>query len=175
MLRFTLRIYDTIFRAFRVCILMELEVYLPTLLLLLLLRSLWMNILLVLFWWLPVGTGCGSAVDGLAPVSQTHNESAASPTLHSASLLCHAKPVQCIIEWTQRLTGTRQTRQPTWQLTWPWAAPSTVAKRHYITLFGIQQARGGEQSRQPIGKSLIALQLNKSSIIYALAMSWWWD
>lgn len=47
MLRFTLRIYDTIFRAFRVCILMELEVYLPTLLLLL--WSLWMNILLVLF------------------------------------------------------------------------------------------------------------------------------
>lgn len=49
MLRFTLRIYDTIFKALRVCILMELEVYLPTLLLLLLLRSLWMNILLVLF------------------------------------------------------------------------------------------------------------------------------
>lgn len=84
MLRFTLRIYDTIFRALRVCILTELEVYLPTLLFLLLLRSLWMNILLVLFWWLPVGTGCGSAVDGLAPVSQTHNKSA-SPTLHSAS------------------------------------------------------------------------------------------
>lgn len=32
-------------------------------------------------------------------------------------------------------------------------------------------SEGGEQSRQPIGKSLIALQLNKSSIIYALAMS----
>lgn len=87
------------------------------------------SILLVLFWWrclsaLAMAAALAAplaAVDGLAPVSQTHPE---SQPLAPPTLPCKA-PFNASSKWTQRLTGRHgshgsQTRQPTWQLTWRW-------------------------------------------------------